>query len=726
MKIVKEDRALKNELLRESYFDFDNKELSTFIYENNYQTISFGMHEFDPEFLKCVFKKDSLDRLLQLYLHFLEKDDNEKYNKLKHGEGFYPNEVLTSFSEDIKRDYSRYQVILQTKKEFDLENNAWAMTPLEEAVQNIYFKNFCDGLRLTLTERKFLLLVLLNHEWRWLFPDRDNYEYNSVLLIKICGVKAKSAVSFARKLNNKFINLGLFSGDWELANFAYAFFRQENPSFSLQKVRHDSNRDFYDLEKVFSINEREFLISRAIADECQESGKGCWQSVQGQSDYRNKNLLALACKKFNKDLYELKEELPLAGKKEFCFYLYALSVSLCKSNSIIFVGKELAQKHLLCDEDSRKTHGAGDSLLRHIKCQAVVSLDGLSAEQKQGLKDAGADIYYDITPRLPPLDSQLKEEELLRIARYFASKTPLVAAAVDECVKLKLDPQKWEEVAELSLACKRLGYEEAVRVIEKKFAPRDDGNIRKNSHYCLEALNTSVPSQSMIDALKNAADWQREHPDDESGVRIELSGPSGTGKTAFVEQTAKLMNKPLKIARASDILNCYVGETEKNIKAIFDGAAKEDAILLIDEADSFLSERGDALNRFNDRMTNEFLVQMERFKGILFCNTNLPQSLDKATDRRFHFKVDFMPLTKEGVALLCKSYFASYEISEKQVEKIFCSGDVTPGDFGALNGRVRFMDKSAVNADYITDELCKIVKGKTRDWENKRQIGFGA
>lgn len=93
--------------------------------------------------------------------------------------------------------------------------------------------------------------------------------------------------------------------------------------------------------------------------------------------------------------------------------------------------------------------------------------------------------------------------------------------------------------------------------------------------------------------------------------------------------------------RISDILARYVGETEKNIKSAFENAAKEKAILLIDEADSFLHQRGDNVNRNNDLKVNEFLIQMERYPGILFCNTNLPDSLDKATDRRFHHNQKF-------------------------------------------------------------------------------------
>ena len=61
------------------------------------------------------------------------------------------------------------------------------------------------------------------------------------------------------------------------------------------------------------------------------------------------------------------------------------------------------------------------------------------------------------------------------------------------------------------------------------------------------------------------------------------------------------------------------------------------------------------VNRHNNLKVNEFLIQMECYPGILFCNTNLPDSLDKATDRRFHFKIGFNPATKKGVFIIIKN-----------------------------------------------------------------------
>src|SRR5947209_12802199 len=81
--------------------------------------------------------------------------------------------------------------------------------------------------------------------------------------------------------------------------------------------------------------------------------------------------------------------------------------------------------------------------------------------------------------------------------------------------------------------------------------------------------------------------------------------------------------------------------------AMFDEAESEQAILLLDEADSFLQDRRGAQRTYEVTEVNEMLQGMERFDGIFVCTTNLLESLDQAALRRFTFKIKFMPLTSE-------------------------------------------------------------------------------
>ncbi len=100
-------------------------------------------------------------------------------------------------------------------------------------------------------------------------------------------------------------------------------------------------------------------------------------------------------------------------------------------------------------------------------------------------------------------------------------------------------------------------------------------------------------------------------------------GPPGTGKTALGRHIADHLDRPLLLRRASDILSMWVGGTEKNIAGMFREAERERAVLMLDEADSFLRDRRGANRSWEVTQVNELLVQMEHFDGLFICSTNL-------------------------------------------------------------------------------------------------------
>jgi SpoVK/Ycf46/Vps4 family AAA+-type ATPase len=122
-------------------------------------------------------------------------------------------------------------------------------------------------------------------------------------------------------------------------------------------------------------------------------------------------------------------------------------------------------------------------------------------------------------------------------------------------------------------------------------------------------------------------------------------GLPGTGKTALGEHVARSLERPLMIKRASDLMSKYVGETEQQLAKMFADATRETAVLLLDEADSFLQNRQLAVRNYEVSEVNEMLQGMERFDGVFICTTNLFDRIDEAALRRFSFKLRFMPLT---------------------------------------------------------------------------------
>jgi MoxR-like ATPase len=124
-------------------------------------------------------------------------------------------------------------------------------------------------------------------------------------------------------------------------------------------------------------------------------------------------------------------------------------------------------------------------------------------------------------------------------------------------------------------------------------------------------------------------------------------GPPGSGKTALAEYLAAQMGRPLMIRQASDLVSKFIGETEENMAAMFAEAEAEHAVLLLDEADSFLQDRRGAQRTYEVTEVNEMLQGMERHQGVFICTTNLMDRIDQAALRRFTFKIRFKPLNPE-------------------------------------------------------------------------------
>ena len=242
-----------------------------------------------------------------------------------------------------------------------------------------------------------------------------------------------------------------------------------------------------------------------------------------------------------------------------------------------------------------------------------------------------------------------------------------------------------------------------------------------NSSYDLSVLNTSIPAQEIVEMVQNAIANDIKSQGKEKGIRILFYGLSGSGKTNLVHYIAESLGKDIITKNASDILGMFVGESEKNIAKAFEEAKEQKKILLFDEVDSFFRERSYASQIWEITQVNEFLTQMEKFEGIVICTTNLRNIMDKAMQRRFHIMVEFKALKNEGVQSLLGKYFPHFDFNEEDIRRISRYQSATPGDFGNLSSRLRFMNQEKVTETYITDELCKMQEEKEFC---KRSIGF--
>ena len=206
-------------------------------------------------------------------------------------------------------------------------------------------------------------------------------------------------------------------------------------------------------------------------------------------------------------------------------------------------------------------------------------------------------------------------------------------------------------------------------------------------------------------------------------ARLCLYGPPGTGKTAYGHWLAKKLGKPLLLKRASDLLGPYVGQNEKNIAEAFQQAEEQQAVLMIDEVDSFLSDRRGAQQSWQVSMVNEMLTQMESFSGVFIASTNLMDGLDQAALRRFDLKAKFDFLTSQQVWQLfcrhCKQLGLSHR--QKNLKQQLSELEyVTPGDFAAVARMSRFSPLHSAEA--FIQALSNEVGHKEQ--AKQRRIGF--
>ena len=215
----------------------------------------------------------------------------------------------------------------------------------------------------------------------------------------------------------------------------------------------------------------------------------------------------------------------------------------------------------------------------------------------------------------------------------------------EEVMQRIIHPKKKKKVTKLKLDA--LVQEQELFEYLKPSTTLDDVVLHPKTR---ETLN-NVVKQVDKEVFKKLRQWGIKDKKKTIDARIIFYGAAGTGKTMTAMSLAKTLKKPILSFDCSKILSMYVGESEKNVRKIFDdfkdlsAKAKVEPILLLNEADQFLSSRsegqGSSADKMHNQMQNIFLEQIEKFEGILIATTNLLGNIDKAFSRRFNYKIEF-------------------------------------------------------------------------------------
>lgn len=235
----------------------------------------------------------------------------------------------------------------------------------------------------------------------------------------------------------------------------------------------------------------------------------------------------------------------------------------------------------------------------------------------------------------------------------------------------------------------------------------------KGLQYDPRYLNSSIDLSRLVERLEVSPN-----------ARLCFYGPPGTGKTQFGHYLAESLNMPLVQKKGSDLLGMYVGQTEKQIAAAFAEAKKSNAMLMIDEADSFLRSRAEASRRWEQSMVNEMLVQMEQFQGIFIASTNLLEILDEASMRRFDAKIKFDYMSPKTAIEMLDAFCVTHKLVLSDVQRECAQVQfnyLTPGDFAMLGRQQRF--SPCKDSQELIDRLIKEQQFKA-DVKTNKSIGF--
>jgi len=295
----------------------------------------------------------------------------------------------------------------------------------------------------------------------------------------------------------------------------------------------------------------------------------------------------------------------------------------------------------------------------------------------------------------------LSNKEVEKLSEHEGIAPALISSAMQVTENL---PEKKQSKALLHLinnTLKAQGQDEVILSSE--------GVLPDN--YTLEFVNTNSNLEELVNGIK-----------ENKSARICFYGASGTGKSAFAKHIAQILEKPFLIKNGSSLISKWVGDTEKNIANAFREAQEEEAVLIFDEVDGFLAERGQAKVNWEVTQVNEMLVQMEKFEGIFIATTNLIDHLDQASLRRFDMKLEFKSLEPKQLKKIFTSYLETLSLTatEQELHQIKSLKNLTPGDFATVKRQSKF--KKINSASEFIERLKE--EQKLKKLQDGKVMGF--
>jgi SpoVK/Ycf46/Vps4 family AAA+-type ATPase len=366
----------------------------------------------------------------------------------------------------------------------------------------------------------------------------------------------------------------------------------------------------------------------------------------------------------------------------------------------------------------KEEYSAGDNNLREMNSLIdLISLDEYDRIKNRSLLEDGA---------------RLIEEELIDYEEMLNPFGGISRAfyIVDDVLQEIIHPQKKKKVRKLKLDM--LIKEQDIFELVDPLTSLDDVVLNPKTEETLNSLMRQVDKE----VVARLQEWGIK--DKKSGIdaRVMFYGHPGTGKTMTAYSLAKSLKRQVLVFDCSKILSMYVGESEKNVRKIFDTyyeltqKTKSEPILLLNEADQFLGSRsqgvGSSTDQMHNQMQNIFLEQIENFEGLLVATTNLLENIDPAFSRRFNYKIEFKKPNKDQRILLWEKMLPDNAPFEDSFDLTVLS------EYALTGGQINLVVK---NTAYIVatreepifsleDFIREIEKEKSGTFDSEKSMGF--
>ncbi|WP_457747895.1 ATP-binding protein [Sulfurimonas sp.] len=366
----------------------------------------------------------------------------------------------------------------------------------------------------------------------------------------------------------------------------------------------------------------------------------------------------------------------------------------------------------------REEYSATDASLREMNTLIdLISLDEYERIKNRSLLEEGSHLLS---------SGIIDYEEMLNpfggISRSFY--------IVDDVLQSIIHPQKTKKVTRLKLNA--LIEEQDIFELIESDSSLEDVVLNKKTQETLNNLMRQVDKEVVNRLVK----WGVK--DKKSGIdaRIIFYGAAGTGKTMTAYSLAKSLKRQVLAFDCSKILSMYVGESEKNVRKIFDTfyelseKTKTEPILLLNEADQFLGARSSGTitgaDQMHNQMQNIFLEQIENFRGMLIATTNLLENIDKAFSRRFNYKIEFKkPDYAQRVELWKKMLPKDAPFEDNFDVNKLAKYTLTGGQINLIVKNTAY--KVAVKEEplfTLDDFIDEIKKEKDANFDSEKSMGF--